>query len=558
MSCLTVRAKLIGAFTALAVGVVCLGGFAYVRLAALHRATDMVSSNVVAIDQLAQVSAGLENLRLMYAMGILAHGGSSWPSIESKLEDDRAAMSSGWSSYARRAQGDSGRRLVDAVNGAWRQFSPVDRELGAALGAGRIDEARETLLHAFRTRSISLRTTLENCIKFQTTETRVASARSRVVANTGQVSILSSVAVAAVLCLGLAAGMVRGISGPIDTLSAAMRRLADRDTQVEVPGVARTDEIGRMAAAVQVFKDNMIHGDRLAAEQDAERCVKLQRTSRLETLVRDFEDRVSATVGVLAAASTELEATASEMTGTARQTNDQAGLVTSAASNASAGVQTVASAAEQLSCSILEISRQMAQSTSVTSKAVEDTRRTDEIVRALDEGAGRIGHVVQLISSIAGQTNLLALNATIEAARAGEAGKGFAVVASEVKSLAQQTAQATEQIAAQITQVQGATREAVSAIASIKHTIEELGGISTAIAAAVEEQGAATAEIARNVQETAEATEIVTRNMGDVSRAANDTGTAAAQVLGSAADLSRQAERLSSEVGLFVSGIRAA
>ena len=187
-----------------------------------------------------------------------------------------------------------------------------------------------------------------------------------------------------------------------------------------------------------------------------------------------------------------------------------------------------------------------------------DARRTDATVRALAEGAQRIGQVVELISNIAGQTNLLALNATIEAARAGDAGKGFAVVASEVKSLAGQTAKATEEISAQITQLQTSTREAVEAIKGITTVIEEVSTIATAIASAVEEQGAATAEIARNVQQTAGSTQLVTTNIAGVSQGAASTGAAADQVLSAAGDLSRQAESLSAEVSGFVSEVRAA
>jgi methyl-accepting chemotaxis protein len=221
-------------------------------------------------------------------------------------------------------------------------------------------------------------------------------------------------------------------------------------------------------------------------------------------------------------------------------------------------VQTVAAAAEQLTASISEISRQVAQSAQRSGQAVADAQRTDVIVRALAEAAEKIGHVVGLISNIAGQTNLLALNATIEAARAGDAGKGFAVVASEVKSLANQTAKATEEIGAQIGQIQAATQEAVLAIQGITGTIEEVSAIAVSIAAAVEEQGAATGEIARNVQQTAKSARDVTTNIAGVNRAATETGLAAGQVLDAAGDLSRQAEQLTREVGGFLAEVRAA
>jgi methyl-accepting chemotaxis protein len=218
----------------------------------------------------------------------------------------------------------------------------------------------------------------------------------------------------------------------------------------------------------------------------------------------------------------------------------------------------VAAAAEELSSSITEISRQVAQSARVAGRALEDARRTDAVVQALADNAQKIGEVVGLISNIAGQTNLLALNATIEAARAGDAGKGFAVVASEVKSLATQTAKATEDISRQISQIQTATKEAVISIQGIGTTIGEISEIAAAIAAAVEQQGAATKEIARNVQQAASGTQEVSANIVGVSQGANETGAAANQVLGAAGELSRQAEQLRTEVGHYISGVNAA
>ena len=352
--------------------------------------------------------------------------------------------------------------------------------------------------------------------------------------------------------------LIRGISVPLTTMTAAMKRLAGRDMQLAVPGIGRGDESGAMAGAVQVFKDNMIKADELAAKQDADRKIKEERTVRLEALVRSFEGKVGQMVGMLAAASTKMEATAQTMSTTATQTNQQAATVTSAAELTSVGVQTVAAAAEQLTASISEITRQATQSARVSEKAISDARRTDVIVQALAAGAQKIADVVGLIASIAGQTNFLALNATIEAARAGEAGKGFAVVASEVKSLAQQTAKVTDEIRSQISHVQASTSEAVEAIRGITSIIEEVGAIAAMIAPTVEEQGAATSEIARNVQQTAANTQTVTTNIIGVSQAANDTGAAASQVLSAAGDLSRQAEALTQEVTSLVADVRAA
>ncbi len=308
-------------------------------------------------------------------------------------------------------------------------------------------------------------------------------------------------------------------------------------------------EVRAAAMGAGVAREGQVATERNAA---AEQKVLMNRTADA------FEAKVGSLVSMLSSNATKMQVTAQTMSATATQTNQQATTVAAAAEEASAGVQTVAAAAEELTASIHEISRQVAQSTKITGKAVEDARRTDTIVRALADGAQKIGDVVQLITGIAAQTNLLALNATIEAARAGDAGKGFAVVASEVKSLAGQTAKATEEIGAQIRQIQDATGEAVQAIKAIGTTIEEVNVIASNIAAAVEEQGAATAEIARNVQQTAASTHEVTTTIAGVSQAANDTGAAAGQVLDAASGLSQQADQLTNEVSRFVTEVRVA
>lgn len=364
--------------------------------------------------------------------------------------------------------------------------------------------------------------------------------------------------------LGLVLGMLvatviaRGIIGPLAGMTTAMGRLAAGDHGVEVPARGNTDEIGDMARAVDVFKQNGIEAARLTAEQAAEQGAREKRAETLTALVRAFEDKAAAMTGSLASAATELQATATSMTSTATQTRDQASSVAAAAEQMSASIQTVSASAEELGASIGEISRQVSQSSDITTRAARDAETTDQIVRELADGARRIGDVVSLISSIAAQTNLLALNATIEAARAGDAGKGFAVVASEVKSLANQTAKATDDIAQQVAQIQTATKRAVEAIDGIVSTIGEVSRIASGIASAVEQQGAATQEIARSVQQTAMGARDVTSTIADVSQAANDAGAAASEVLGASGQLSRQAEELSREVGRFTAGVRAA
>jgi len=353
--------------------------------------------------------------------------------------------------------------------------------------------------------------------------------------------------------------IARDILGALDRQKTRMQHIASGSIDQVVEETERGDEIGRMAETLEMLRQTALTARTLEAKQIATK--QQGENEKRETLIAladRFDASVGRLVGMMASGSTELETTAQSMTGTAERTNQQATVVSTAAAEASARVQTVATAAEELSTSISEISRQVAQSAKITDRAVENARRTDTIVRALADGAQQIEHVAELISSIAGQTNLLALNATIEAARAGEAGRGFAVVASEVKSLASQTAEATKEIGTRISQIQGATKEAVEAIQGITATIEEVSAIATTIGSAIEEQGAATAEIARNVTQTAQATQEVTPNIVGVSAAAHETGGAAGLVLSAASNLSKQAEQLSGEVNVFLAGVRAA
>ena len=364
-----------------------------------------------------------------------------------------------------------------------------------------------------------------------------------------------------VLVLGLAASLLlaRSITGPLARMTRALKALAANDQTVEIPETSRRDEIGEMAVAAQVFKQNAIAVQQLMADQGrAKQAAETEKQHAMQAMAGRFEVKVGALVKQLSTGSNQLEATARSMSAATGQAGQQASTAAAAATEAGNSVQTVACAAEQLAGSITEISGEVARSARMTAEAVTDAQRTDEIVRALADGADKIGRVVGLISHIANQTNLLALNATIEAARAGDAGKGFAVVASEVKSLANQTARATEEIGAQIGQIQASTKEAVGAIRGITGTIEAVSGIAMKISAAVEQQRAATSEIARNVQQTAAATQQVTASINGVTASASQTGGAASELLRAATDLSHQTVMLSSEVNGFLAEVRVA
>jgi methyl-accepting chemotaxis protein len=363
---------------------------------------------------------------------------------------------------------------------------------------------------------------------------------------------------AVVLAALVTVAVSRMIARPIAGMTETMTTLSSGNTDVAVPGTERRDEIGRMAQAVLVFKENMVRADALALEQQRERQVKEARAQRLETSARSFDENVGAVVRAVSAATSQLQAAARSMSAIADEATKRAGVVATASEEASTNVHTVAAAAEELSASIAEISDQVRRASDVAQQAVSDADRTNGAIESLAATADRIGNVVKLINDIAGQTNLLALNATIEAARAGEAGRGFAVVASEVKSLATQTAKATEDIAAQVAAIQGATRDSVAAIRGIGTTIRQVSEISVSISSAVEEQGAATHEIARNVQQAASGTSEVSTNIAGVTTAADKTGEAAGEVLSSARAMAEQADLLRAEVDRFLAEVRAA
>jgi methyl-accepting chemotaxis protein len=358
----------------------------------------------------------------------------------------------------------------------------------------------------------------------------------------------------------LAVVLGNGISRPMVKMCAAMRELAKGNFDVVLPGLGRKDEIGDMAAAVEGFKVQAVaKAERdAAAQEEHNRAASEARRAEMIQFADQFEAVVGAIVANVSSSAAQLESAADTLTQTAETTQSLSTHVAGASEEASSNMQSVAAATEELSMSVDEIGRQVHESSRIAASAVKQANLTDERIGELSRAAQDIGDVVKLITAIAEQTNLLALNATIEAARAGEAGRGFAVVASEVKSLASQTAKATDEISSHILGMQSATRESVAAIKEISSTIGQISEIASTIATAVEQQGAATQEIAGNVQNVARGTEDVANNISQVNSGATQTGAASAEVLSSAQTLSAESARLREEVDRFMGSVRAA
>ncbi|NVO15462.1 MAG: methyl-accepting chemotaxis protein [Rhodoplanes sp.] len=383
-------------------------------------------------------------------------------------------------------------------------------------------------------------------------QAQVTSARTNLIVR------LVLLAAALVLAAGGILIVSRRVIGPLQVIRAAMVKVADGDLSTEVPYRDRTDEIGSLAAALATFKQNAVEKARIEQEQEQRRAQATHRQQAIERHIAAFEAGIGDALQALGSAATGMRQTSDTLSATADRTNGQARDAASSSTEASQNVETVAAASEELSSSIHEISRQVSHAATVAKRAVAETQETDATVQGLTDAAHKIGEIVNLITAIASQTNLLALNATIEAARAGEAGKGFAVVASEVKTLAGQTAKATEDISGQVGAIQTVADQALAAMRRIGSTITEVSAVASSIAAAVEEQGAATAEITRNTQEAARRTRDVSENIGGVRAGADATGAAADGVKSSAEILNLQADKLRSEVDTFLHNIRAA
>ncbi len=560
---LSLRSKTIAAFALVFATTLALGIFSMSLTAEVDAAAGKVRSDwLPSVKTLGELSSAVESARIAEGAVLTASLSGKADAVRAATGEFRKALAATDQAYAAYAPmidaGTPDEAFMKAFVANWSRYKDACEGLLQSAATG--DKASVESIYSGVDRD-SIVAAIANAVddmRFNTQAGITTANGGHATFETARTLTIVAIVAAALIAVAAGATLIITIVRPLREVTVVLGRLAGGDLDVSVRSDGRQDEIGGLIRAVDIFGRSARDARSAAAAQAAEQAAKDQRTARLDRLTRDFESQIGALTQAFSTSATDLQMTAQSMSSTASDTNAKAATVASAAEEASAGVQTVAAAAEELTSSIREISRQVNQSSEITGKAVNDARRTDAIVRALAEGAQKIGQVVQLISNIAGQTNLLALNATIEAARAGDAGKGFAVVASEVKSLANQTAKATGDISTQIAEIQNSTAEAVRAITGISTTIDEVSAIATAIASAVEQQGAATAEIARNVQQAAASTQDVTSNIAGVSQAADGTGEAAGKLLGAAGNLSQQAVQLTGSVNSYVAGVRAA
>jgi methyl-accepting chemotaxis protein len=449
-------------------------------------------------------------------------------------------------------------RILASIKETEARTLPLISRIIASQRAGDADTARSVLMNEARPAFEEWLARINRFIDLQESMNQgIGSEVNSLVANFKYLMLGLS---AAALLIGLVIGLwnVRAVR-PLRRLTGTMIRLSKGELSVEIPPATTGDEVGDIIRAVHVFKDNALETARLRQEQahsavEAER----QKKAAMSALAAEFETSVNEIVGLVSSASTELFATAQEMSATAERTAARSSDTATVSERSSANVQAVVVRADELGATVQEIGRQVSTSTQAAERAVDEARSAGVQVRELVDAAEKIGEVVSLISDIASQTNLLALNATIEAARAGEAGKGFAVVATEVKSLAGQTAKATEEISRKIAEMQNVTSLSAAAIGRITQVIDEISRISGIIASAVGRQDEVTREIGSNVGEAARGTKEAASNMYEVNRAAGDTRTASTRLVSSAGDLSRQSELLRTRVADFIDQIRAA
>jgi methyl-accepting chemotaxis protein len=555
----SIRAKLIGVFSLFVVIVVGFGLFGLHSVRTIAGLMAEVQGNALpGVHWAMALKTGAGDVRTAVFQHILATDEDGMTAAEARYATALSNVEALRREHEQRVSSSEERDLYERFSGRWDRYNAAVKEIVAlsrqyakeAAGAFYNEKAALLIDQAVNA--------MDEVVAYKTLAAGAASDRADSAVATALKLVMAIMAFAAIGSIGAALSITRSISRAIRSVVEPMGALAAGDLSASVPVHSRGSEIGQIAEAVQVFKTALLHKQEADEKAAREGQAKMGRAQQLQDICRRFEASVDRLTHGLAASSQTMETTAMSLSETAEHTNQQTASVASAADETSTSVQTVAAATEELAGSISEITRQMMESSATAARAVENAQRTSAIIQSLADNAQKIGNVVALISGVASQTNLLALNATIEAARAGEAGRGFGVVASEVKALAHQTTTATNEIAAQIAQIQDATHNAVSAISEVDAIIGQMNATATAVAAAMEEQGAATQEIARNIQAAAQGTQRVSGSIASVRGAAGEAGDAASQVLDAAIEISRHSDELGRELRGFLEEMRAA
>jgi methyl-accepting chemotaxis protein len=557
---LSIRTLLLGLFTAMALIVGVQGWFAIGKIGAVNAGViDIASQWLPSVDVAREIDGVAAEHRLADARHILSSDEVDKDDIEMRIIELDTEMANTRKRYEPLITTPDARAAYEQFAAQWDAYQKVHKQVIDLSNHDQTEKASSLFKGEMRDVSDALRAAIRKLVDVNTAGARQATDAAATQYSAARVMIFVILGIGLAVAAAAMAFSFLGIAKPIGRLTGSMDALAQGDTAAAIPFAARRDEIGRMAGAVRIFKDNMIKARELeAAAAATKEETEHRRKADMHKLADQFQAAVGQIVDTVSSASADLETAASMLTETAETTQELSTTVAVASSEASTNVNHVASASEELASSVGEIARQVQEASHIAGEAVKQASRTDGRIVELSQSAARIGDVIKLITAVAEQTNLLALNATIEAARAGEGGRGFAVVASEVKALAAQTAKATDEIATQIAGMQTATSEAVAAIKEIGATIDRVSEISSAIAAAVEEQGASTQEISRNVQQAAQGTTQVASSIGDVKRGAEETGSASSRVLSSARSLSHESSQLKLEVEKFVSMVRAA
>ena len=543
---LTIRLKVALAFGLLLVVALSLGIFAMDRLAWVNGAASELRNKWLPSTQVvARMSLSFEQYRIAEGRALVAASAEAMQAVEDDLRVRSQELGRQRAAYAPMIFSPEERAIVQRFDHSWADYMAISQEMMGLVRHGKRDQAALIYNGKERAPVAAGRQSAADLMALHVREGGAAAQRGDAVYASAKVWITASLILAALLCCFAAYGITRGVSTPILAMARAMQHLAEGDETIEVVGTRHNDEIGRMAAALEVFRSQAIEKRQLAEAQEEERQrADTEKHAALVRMAETIETETGKAMGQIGVRSAEMIGAADTMHTSSGRTGSSARYANTAAQQVLVNAQTVASSSEQLSASIREIGAQVSRSTTVVAHAVEAGGETRRTIEALNEQVGRIGAVADMIGEIAAKTNLLALNATIEAARAGQAGKGFAVVASEVKALATQTAHSTQEIGRHIDQVRAATAASAAAVGRIEATISEVNAIAGSVAAAVEEQAAATAEIARNVTETASAANEMTRRVGEVTTEAEQTDHCAAAVRDNASGLNAAVEEL--------------